>query len=131
MDDLNTIDPEIQVDSKASILLSTKKLLGIEPEHKQFDIELTLNINSVFMILNQLGVGPVEGFRIEGEEDVWTSFLESRTDLESVKTYIYLKVRLMFDPPQMGYLVDSIQKQCQELEWRLNVQAENNKKEDA
>lgn len=131
MDDLNTIDPEIQVDPKASILLSTKKLLGIEPEHKQFDIELTLNINSVFMILNQLGVGPVEGFRIEGEEDVWTSFLESRTDLESVKTYIYLKVRLMFDPPQMGYLVDSIQKQCQELEWRLNVQAENNKKEDA
>lgn len=110
---------------KTSILLSIKKLLGIEPEYEHFDTELILNINSVFMILNQLGLGPIEGFVIESKEDTWDSFLLDRKDLESVKTYIYLKVRLMFDPPQMGYLVESINKQCQEFEWRLNVQVEN------
>lgn len=110
---------------KTSILLSIKKLLGIEPEYEHFDTELIININSVFMILNQLGLGPVEGFVIESKEDTWDSFLLGRKDLESIKTYIYLKVRLMFDPPQMGYLVDSIKKQTEEFEWRLNVQVEN------
>lgn len=113
------------VNAKESILLSVKKLLGIEPEHKHFDTEIILNINSVFMILNQLGVGPAKGFSINGAEDVWSDFLRIRKDLQAVITYVFLKVKLMFDPPQMGYLVDSIQKQCQELEWRLNVQAES------
>lgn len=114
-----------------SILTSIKKLLGIDEDHTEFDDEITMNINTAFMVLNQLGLGSKDGFRIKDKDDVWTDFLESRIDLEAVKTYIYLKVRLMFDPPQMGYLVDSIQKQCQEFEWRLNIQVENNKKEDA
>ena len=123
-------DPSItQQGLKTSILLSVKKLLGIEPEDKHFNDELILNINSVFMILNQLGVGPKEGFTVEDEETGWDDFLKSRTDLQAVKTYVFLKVKLMFDPPQMGYLVESIQKQCQELEWRLNVHAES-KEED-
>jgi len=111
-------------DPKNSILTSVKKLLGIEEEYEHFDMELILNINSVFTILNQLGLGPIEGFSIEDKEDTWDSFLEDRNDLNAVKTYVYMKVRLMFDPPQMGYLVDSIKKQCDEFEWRLNVQAE-------
>jgi hypothetical protein len=116
-------EPE-PLDPKLSILTSVKKLLGIQEEDESFDVELILNINSVFMILNQLGLGPTEGFFIESKEDAWTDFLQERNDLNAVKSYVYLKVRLMFDPPQMGYLVESINKQCQEFEWRLNVQAE-------
>lgn len=116
---------DLDVDPKFSILTSVKKLLGIQEEDESFDVELILDINSIFMILNQLGLGPEKGFFIEDKEDAWTDFLKDRNDLNAVKTYIYLKVRLMFDPPQMGYLVDSINKQCQELEWRINVQAEN------
>jgi hypothetical protein len=110
--------------SKDSILTSVKKLLGIQEEDESFDVELILDINSVFMILNQLGLGPVEGFTIEDKEDVWSDFLKNRNYLNAAKSYIYLKVRLMFDPPQMGYLVESINKQCQEFEWRLNAQVE-------
>lgn len=107
-----------------SILTSIKKLLGIEEEHKFFDDELIIYINSVFATLIQLGLGPKEGFAIESEFDTWDSFLDNQSDLNSVKTYIYMKVRLMFDPPQMGYLIDAINKQCEELEWRLNLQVE-------
>jgi hypothetical protein len=107
-----------------SILTSVKKLLGIQEDDESFDVELVLNINSVFMILNQLGLGPEEGFFITSKEDSWLDFLQDSNDLNTVKSYVYLKVRLMFDPPQMGYLVESINKQCQEFEWRLNVQAE-------
>lgn len=108
-----------------SILKSIKRLLGIGIEYDDFDSELIMHINSVFMILTQLGLGPETGFRIKDSEDTWTSFLEDRVDLESIKSYMYMRVRLMFDPPQMGYLVDSITKQCTEFEWRLNVQIES------
>ena len=107
-----------------SILTSIKKLLGIEEEYEHFDTELIMNINSVFMILMQLGVGPAEGFSIEDKNATWSSFLAGRLDLNAVKTYGYLKVRLMFDPPQIGFLLESVNKQITELEWRLNVQAE-------
>ena len=117
-------DSKPPIDPKDSILTSVKKLLGIQEEDESFDVELILDINSVFMILNQLGLGPVGGFFIEDKKDTWPDFLNDRDDLNAVKSYVYLKVRLIFDPPQMGYLVESINKQCQELEWRLNVQME-------
>lgn len=108
-----------------SILGSIKKLIGPEQEYEHFDIDLIIHINTSFMILNQLGLGPVEGFRIEDKTAKWVDFLGNRKDLEAVKTYVYLRARLVFDPPQMGYLVDAMQKQINEFEWRLNVQVEN------
>ena len=107
-----------------NILDSIKKLLGIDEADLNFDQELIMHINSVFMVLNQLGVGPVGGFKISSNEEVWTDFVGTRLDLESVKSYIYLKVRLLFDPPQNSFLVGSIEKQIEENEWRLKVQVE-------
>ena len=107
-----------------NILDSIKKLLGIDEADLNFDQELIMHINSVFMVLNQLGVGPVGGFKISSNEEVWTDFVGTRLDLESVKSYIYLKVRLLFDPPQNSFLVASIEKQIEENEWRLQVQVE-------
>ena len=107
-----------------NILDSIKKLLGIDEADLNFDQELIMHINSVFMVLNQLGIGPVGGFKISSNEEVWTDFVGTRLDLESVKSYIYLKVRLLFDPPQNSFLVGSIEKQIEENEWRLQVQVE-------
>lgn len=107
-----------------SILTSIKKQLGIEADYTNFDEDLIMNINSVLMIVNQLGIGPSAGFHITDSTKTWADIFGVRNDLYALKTYIYLKVRLMFDPPQMGYLVESIKDQCTELEWRLNVQAE-------
>ena len=107
-----------------SILTSIKKLLGPEEEDTSFDLDITMHINSAFFNLNQLGVGPAIGFKIQDKTDVWTDFIGDRLDLESVKTYIYLKVRLVFDPPQSGFLVEAIKEQIKEYEWRLNNQAE-------
>lgn len=107
-----------------NILDSIKKLLGIDEADLNFDQELIMHINSVFMVLNQLGIGPVGGFKISSNEEVWTDFIGTRLDLESVKSYIYLKVRLLFDPPQNSFLVGSIEKQIEENEWRLQVQVE-------
>jgi len=107
-----------------NILDSVKKLLGIEPEYKHFDPEIIMHINTAFLSLNQLGVGPEEGFSITDNTTTLKEFVGDRVDLEAVKSYLYLKVRLLFDPPQMGYLVEAINKQITELEWRLNVQVE-------
>lgn len=108
-----------------SILLTVKKMLGIAEEYLAFDIDLIVNINSVFLTLNQLGVGPEVPYRIEGSEETWADFLQNqREKLPGVETYVYLKTRLLFDPPTNSFLVDAIQKQCDEFEWRLNVQAE-------
>lgn len=107
-----------------SILTSIKKLLGIEAEYTHFDQDIIIYINSAFMGLNQLGVGPITGFRIADATATWEDFMGDRLDIEGVKSYVYLKTRLTFDPPQTGYLVDAIKDQIKELEWRLNVQAE-------
>jgi hypothetical protein len=107
-----------------SVLTSTKKNLGIEEAYTHFDNDLIMHINSVLMILNQLGIGPTDGFGITDKNDVWSDIIGERKDLEAIKTYIYLKVRLVFDPPQTGYLVESINNQCKEFEWRLNIQVE-------
>ena len=108
-----------------SILTSIKKLLGIEEEYEHFDSDIIMHINSVFMILNQIGVGPSEGFSIEDAESVWSDFIPIESDLQAVKTYIHLKVKLMFDPPQSSAHIESINRMINELEWRLNVAADS------
>lgn len=107
-----------------NILSSIKTLLGIQETDFNFDDEIIMNINSVFMTLNQLGVGPTTVFKIVDESATWASFFGTRVDLESVKSYVYLKVRMLFDPPQNSFLVDAIEKQIAEFEWRLQVQVE-------
>lgn len=102
-----------------SILNDIKKLLGLDTTYTVFDQDIIIHINSVFMILRQLGVGPEEGYKITGTSNVWTEFTNDDIFIESVKTYIYLKVRLMFDMPQNSSLVQAIQTQISELEWRL------------
>ena len=108
-----------------SILISIKKLLGITEEYNQFDPDIIMHINSVFMILTQLGVGPAEGFSIEDDTSVWSDFIQDIKKLESVKTYIYLKVKLLFDPPLSSAVIESMNRLINELEWRLNVAAES------
>jgi len=107
-----------------SILNSIKKLLGIEEDYDHFDTDIIIYINGALMGLNQIGIGPIEGFVVMDETDTWTTFIGARKDLEYVKMYVYLKVRLVFDPPQSSYLVDALNKQVAEIEWRLNVQVE-------
>ena len=107
-----------------SILDSTKKVLGIDADYTAFDVDILMHINSVFSTLNQLGLGPAEGFAIEDATTTWDAFLGTDLRLNSVKTYIYLRVRLLFDPPSTSYLITSMKEQLQELEWRLNVNRE-------
>lgn len=108
-----------------SILTSIKKLLGIPEEYEHFDGDIILHINSVFMILNQLGVGPKEVYRIADKEDRWLDFVTDYDDLDAVKSYVYLRVKQLFDPPQSSIIMESQNRLIQELEWRLNVKAEN------
>jgi hypothetical protein len=109
-----------------SILTSIKKLLGITEEYTHFDADLIMHINSVFMTLTQLGVGPSEGFYIEDESAEWVDFIPDLNKLQAVKTYIYLKVRLIFDSASLGSAtLAAYERQIQELEWRLNVAAES------
>lgn len=104
-----------------SILTSVKKMLGIEAEYDHFDADIIMHINSVFMILTQLGIGPAGGFTIEDDTTTWFDFLPANDlSLEGVKTYIYMKVRLMFDPPTSAAVLSSMERQISELEWRLN-----------
>lgn len=107
-----------------SILISIKKLLGLTEAYTQFDTDVIMHINTVFMVLNQLGVGPTEGFKISNAETTWDDYLKSDTDLEAVKTFMYLNVKLYFDPPQSSTLMDSINRQIEMLSFRLNVNAD-------
>lgn len=109
-----------------SILSSVKKLLGIAEDYTDFDVDIIMHINSVFSILTQLGVGESEGFYITDKCVNWEDFLTDEDPrLESVKSYMYLKVRLLFDPPLSSAVMESINRQISELEWRLNVAAED------
>lgn len=107
-----------------SILLTIKKLLGIGDDYEYFDEDIIMHINSVLMILNQLGIGPEAGFSISDEYSTWSEFTEKLSMLEALKTYVYMRVRLMFDPPSSSFVINSIENQIKELEWRLNVMVE-------
>ena len=104
-----------------SILDLTKKILGIDADYHAFDLDVITHINSTFSQLAQLGVGPEEGFRIEDASKTWSEFLYDDPRLEFVKTFIYLKVRLAFDPPLSSAVMGAINRQISELEWRINV----------
>lgn len=108
-----------------SILTSIKKLIGITEEYTQFDVDIMIHINSAFGILCQLGVGPADGFRISGKEDTWDQFLQDEKKLELVKTYVYLKVKILFDPPLSSAVMDCVNREISQCEWRLMVTAES------
>jgi hypothetical protein len=108
-----------------SILNSTKKILGVANDYTAFDLDIITHINTAFSTLTQLGVGPSAGFMIEDDTATWDEFIGA-TDpqLNSVKSYVYLRVRLLFDPPATSYLINAYEDQIRELEWRLNVHRE-------
>ena len=107
-----------------SILTSIKKLLGIAEEYTQFDDDIIMHINSVFLNLTQLGVGPSEGFLIEDDTATWDDYIGDSNQLQAVKSYVYLKVKLLFDPPLSSSVTESMNRMIAELEWRLNVAVE-------
>lgn len=107
-----------------SILVSIKKLLGIAADYTHFDPDIIMHINSAFSVLTQLGVGPPEGFRIDDDVKTWNDFISDTIRLDAVKSYVYLKVSLMFDPPTSSAVLSAKERQISELEWRLNVAAE-------
>lgn len=109
-----------------SILDSVKKLLGINPEYTQFDADIIMHTNSVFVILNQLGIGPDEPFSITSGDETWEDFFGDGQDNAMVRSYIYARVRMMFDPPTIGSVVEAWNKQIEELGWRLMVCGDSN-----
>ena len=106
-----------------SILTSIKKLLGIQAEYTAFDQDLIIHINTAFAVLNQLNIGPPNGFVIEDDVTTWDEYITS-CNLTMVRSYIYMKVRLMFDPPTSGILVESMKSMISELEWRLFLEGD-------
>ena len=104
-----------------SILNSIKKLLGIAEDYDYFDSDIIMHINSVFATLTQLGVGPEDGFSIDDESEKWEDFLPEERMLHSVKSYMFMKVKLMFDPPLSSAVIECTKEQIKELEWRLQV----------
>ena len=121
-DEPDTSDPPLE-EKRDSILTSIKKLLGIDEEYEHFDKDIIVHINSAFMVLNQLGVGPEEGFRIKSKDEVWEQY-DGIEDLQSVIDYVYMKVRLIFDPPSNSFTVASLEREMNELGWRLMIKAE-------
>ena len=108
-----------------SILDSTKKVLGIDPSYTAFDVDIIMHINSTFSKLLQLGIGPVEGFMIEDKVPTWSVFLGvASTPLNNVKSFMYLSVRLLFDPPTTSYAIQAFERQLDELAWRINAHRE-------
>lgn len=106
---------------ETSILTSIKKLLGIAEDYSEFDEDIITHINTVFLNLTQLGVGPKEGFSIEDDTTEWDEFINDNAQLQAVKSYMYLKVKLLFDPPLSSSVIESMNRMIAELEWRLNV----------
>lgn len=111
-----------------SILNSIKKLLGMAQEYEPFDDDIIIAINSAFSVLNQLGVGPSAGFFIEDDKALWSDFIGD-TRLNFVKTYVYLKVKAVFDPPSSTAAINAVNSQITELEWRIKALTETGIKE--
>lgn len=122
MEENNVNENEEVVNPKNSILTSIKKLLGITESCTDFDTDIIMHINTVLMTLNQLGIG-TEGFQIEDKNAVWSEFIES-DKLAATKSYVHLRVKLLFDPPLNSAIIEAIKESIRELEWRLNVRVE-------
>ena len=125
LENTEVITPTTIPVSEKSILDDIKKLVGVSTEDLSFDNDIIIHINSAFMILNQLGVGPITGFSISDSSKKWNNYITEADDLEAVKTYIYLKVKIIFDPPLSGTVMEALKQTISELEWRLNVKAES------
>lgn len=109
-----------------SILTSTKKILGLPEDHTEFDLDVITHINSVFSDLTQLGVGPVGGFDIQDATPDWTSYIaDDSVLLNMIKTYMYLRVRHLHDPPTTSFVLSALEKQIEKMEWRINVHRES------
>lgn len=107
-----------------SILLSIKKVLGIDSSYTAFDEDILMHINSVFSNLTQLGLGPSVGATVTDATDTWSTFFGANPKLNAIRSYVYLRVRLLFDPPTTSYLISAMNDQIREIEWRLNVTRE-------
>lgn len=108
-----------------NILDDVKTFLGLTSDYTVFDRDILININGAFSTLAQLGVGPVDGFTVGGTATLWSSFSDDQSVVNAARMYICMKTRLVFDPPNTGYLVGAYEKQIQELEWRLNMKREH------
>lgn len=115
---------EVGFDMEDSIFITIKKMLGIGEDIDAFDTDILVHINSSLTTLHQIGVGPPNGFTVIDETQTWSDFLSDDQLLNSVKTYLFLKLRLLFDPPTNSFLIDSINRELREIEWRLNITAE-------
>lgn len=115
-----------------SILLSIKKLLGVSAEYEHFDPDILMHINTVFVILHDLGVGPKEGFSISDSDAVWVDFIDPDEDISvaMVKSYMHARVKLLFDPPVSSTHVETLNRVINEFEWRLNSRVETSKREE-
>jgi hypothetical protein len=107
-----------------SILTSTKKILGIAEDYTVFDLDIITHINTAFSTLTQLGIGPPTGFMIEDATTEWADFINDDLQYNAVKSYVFLRVRLLFDPPTTSYLITAYNEQIKEFEWRLNSHRE-------
>lgn len=113
-----------------SIFDSIKALLGPDASYDVFDQDIILHINSALSVLSQLGVGSAEGFMITGPDETWGEFINNDKTLNMVKTYVYMKVKLAFDPPTNSSVISAYQEACKEYEWRLNVAVDPDKLRD-
>lgn len=107
-----------------SILTSTKKILGVPESETAFDLDIMTHINSALMILSQLGVGPEEGLAIVDDSMLWDRVTQGDNMLNTVKSYVYLRVRILFDPPSTSFVLKAMEEQLKEMEWRLNLHRE-------
>lgn len=115
-------DPTAQVQD--SILHDIKQMLGQEWDDETYDLDIKNHINTVFFNLNQIGVGPVGGFMIQGPENLWAEYIGTKLNLNAVKTYIWIRVKMLFDPPATGPLANSLEAQANKLEWTLMVEVD-------
>lgn len=106
-----------------SILDSVKKLIGLDQAYDAFNTDIIIHINSVLMLLNQLGVG-AKGFSITGSTETWSDFLGDVSELHMAKSYVAMKTRLVFDPPTNSTVMEALKQSISEMEWRLNVQVD-------
>lgn len=107
-----------------SILVTIKKMLGMDRDYRAFDTDVIVNINSSLSTLRQLGVGPKTGFRVTGDSEIWSDYIGNRIDLESIKQYIYIKARIVFDPPPSMATLTALKEEAKELESRINYEVD-------
>lgn len=108
-----------------SILNSVKKVCGLDASYTPFDDDILMNINGAFSTLQQLGIGPVDGFEISDAVPTWSDYVQDDPRYNTIKNYVCLKTRIVFDPPTTSFHLSAMQEQIKELEWRLSVRREN------